>query len=110
AGGIGRALVLELARAGMDVALADVNEAGMQAVLAELQALGRRGICVPTDVTDSRSVEQLLERTLAELGACHLMVNNAGVFQAAPMIEATEAQWRRVIDINLWGVIHGSRI
>jgi NAD(P)-dependent dehydrogenase (short-subunit alcohol dehydrogenase family) len=110
AGGIGRAAAIALAEAGMDVALADLDEPGMQAVAAEIKARGRRAICVPTDVTQARALENLLARTLAELGSCHLMVNNAGVFQAAPLLEATEAEWRRVIDVNLWGVLHGSRV
>lgn len=110
AGGIGRATAHALAHAGMDVVLADLDEPGMRAVAAELEALGRRVLCVRTDVTERRAIEQLLQRTLAELGSCHLMVNNAGVFHAAPMLDAPEAEWRRVIDINLWGVIHGSHV
>ena len=110
AGGIGRATALALAGAGMDLALADIDEPGMQTVAAEIGALGRRALCVRTDVTQCQAIEHLLARTLAELGSCHLMVNNAGVFQASPILAATEAQWRRVIDINLWGVLHGSRV
>jgi NAD(P)-dependent dehydrogenase (short-subunit alcohol dehydrogenase family) len=110
AGGIGRAIALELAKQGMDLALADVDEPGMQAVAGEVQALGRRALCVRTDVTEQAALQNLLERTLAELGSCHLMVNNAGVFNASPMLDASDEQWQRVIDINLWGVIRGSRI
>lgn len=110
AGGLGRALAWELARAGMDLALADIDELGMQGLATDLRAAGRRVICVPTDVSELSAIERLLARTLAELGGCHLMCNNAGVFTAAPMLEASDAQWRRVIDTNLWGVIHGCRV
>lgn len=110
ANGIGRALALELARAGMHVALADVDEAGMRAVAREIEALGRRALCVPADVRERESIERLLARTLAELGSCHLAVNNAGVFHAASMLQAPPEQWRRVIEINLWGVIHGCQV
>jgi len=110
AGGIGRATALALADAGMDVALADIDEPGMQAVAKEIEARGRRALCVPTDVTQGEALEHLLAQTLAQLGACHLMMNNAGVFQAAPMLAATEAEWRRVLDINVWGVLHGCRV
>lgn len=110
AGGIGRAIALELGKQGMDLALADVDEPGMQAVAAELEGLGRRVLCVPTNVTREEELQNLLERTVAELGSCHLMVNNAGVFNASPMLDASDEQWQRVIDINLWGVIRGSRI
>ena len=109
ANGIGRALTLELARQGMHIALADVDEAGMQRTAAEVHALGLRAICVPTDVRNSEALERLLQRTLAELGSCHLAVNNAGVFHAASMLGAPVEQWRRVVEINLWGVIHGCR-
>jgi NAD(P)-dependent dehydrogenase (short-subunit alcohol dehydrogenase family) len=110
AGGIGRALSLELASAGMHIVLADRDEAGMETVAAEVRALGTRALCVPTDVSDARAVETLLARTLTEFGSCHLMANNAGVFHASPLVDTTEAEWRRVVDVNLWGVVHGSRI
>ena len=110
AGGIGRALVLELGRAGMDVALADVDESGMQAVAAELQKLGRRVVCVRTDVTQRPALVHLLERTLAELGSCHLMLNNAGVFHASTLLDSSPEQYKRVLDINVWGVIHGCQV
>jgi short-subunit dehydrogenase len=110
ANGIGRAIALELARAGMDVALADVDQAGMERVAGELAALGRRTLCVPTDVADPQAVERLLERTLAELGSCALAVNNAGVFHAAALLDAPAEQWQRVVGVNLWGVIHGCRV
>lgn len=110
AGGIGRAIARELARAGMHVALADVDAVGVQATAQEVEALGRRALCVPTDVRELAQLERLLEQTLSGLGGCHVMVNNAGVFHAAPMLEAPAEQWQRVIDTNLWGVIHGSRV
>jgi short-subunit dehydrogenase len=110
ANGIGRAIALELGRAGMHVALADVDEAGMARVAAELTALGRRAACVPTDVAQASAVEHLLARTLSELGSCSLAVNNAGVFHAASLLGAPAEQWQRVLSINLWGVIHGCRV
>ena len=94
----------------MDVALADIDVPGIEALASDLRATGHKAISVPTDVSNSASVQQLLERTLAELGGAHLMCNNAGVFTAAPMIEASESAWRRVLDVNLWGVIHGCRV
>lgn len=109
-GGIGRALSLELARAGMDVALADSDEARLAGIIAEIEALGRRAIAVVTDVRDLASVRHLLEETVGKLGSCHLVANNAGVFHGAAMLDAPDEQWRRVVDTNLWGVINGSRV
>jgi len=110
AGGIGQALALECARAGMDLALADIDRARMEQVASQVSALGRRCICVPTDVRNNDAMQALLERTLAELGGCHVMFNNAGVFNATPLVETSAAQFQRVIDINIGGVVHGSRI
>jgi NAD(P)-dependent dehydrogenase (short-subunit alcohol dehydrogenase family) len=110
AGGIGSAIATELARAGMHVVLADIDESGMRATAAKVEAMGRRTLCVPTDVTDLAAIEHLLERALSEFGACHLIVNNAGVFHGAAMLEAPIEQWRRVVAINLWGVIYGSYV
>jgi NAD(P)-dependent dehydrogenase (short-subunit alcohol dehydrogenase family) len=110
ANGIGHAIALELARAGMHISLADIDDTGMRRTAAEIEALGRRALCVPTDVRQLPALEQLLARTLSEFGSCHLAVNNAGVMHAAPMIAASAEQWQRVVDINLWGVIHGCRV
>ena len=110
ANGIGRATAIELARAGMHVVLADVDDDGMRRTASEIESLGRRTLCVTTDVRQLSALEHLLERTLSEFGSCHLAVNNAGVMHAAPMIEAEAEQWQRVVDVNVWGVINGSRV
>lgn len=107
--GIGRAFALELASSGAHVAVADIDEALAQSTAREVEALGRRAIAVVTDVRKLESVQQLLARTVAELGACHVACNNAGVFHAAPLLDTPIEQWQRVIETNLWGVIHGSR-
>jgi short-subunit dehydrogenase len=110
AGGIGRALVMELARCGMDLALAGRDEQGMARLADEVRTLGRRCIVVRTDVRYIDQLEHLLARTLSELGGCHLMINNAGVVQAAPLFGVELSDWKRLIDINLWGVLHGCRV
>jgi NAD(P)-dependent dehydrogenase (short-subunit alcohol dehydrogenase family) len=110
ANGFGRAVALELARAGMHVVAADFDGAGARRLADEIAAMGRRSHAVETDVREMSAIERLLGETLAALGACHLVVNNAGVFHASPLLEMPVEQWRRVVDTNLWGVIHGSRI
>lgn len=110
AGGIGRGLVMELARAGMHLVLAGRDEAAMAQIAAEIRGLGRRCSVVRTDVRYAEQLENLLARTLAEHGDCHLMVNNAGIVQAAPLFEVALSDWQRVVDINLWGVLHGCRV
>ena len=110
ASGIGRAIALELARAGMHLALADIDPVKLEVVAAEVEALGRRALRVPTDVRKVEALQNLLGETLAAFGRCHVMVNNAGVFHANTLLGASEEQWQRVIDTNVWGVIHGSRV
>ena len=110
AGGLGQALVRQLGAAGMDLALADLNDEGMQPLADELRATGRRVVTLQVDVSDPEALQGLLSQTLSELGACHLMCNNAGVFQASAILDASDADWHRVLDTNLWGVIHGCRV
>ena len=110
ASGIGRSLCFALARSGAHVVLADVDERGMRAVASQIGALGRRALEVPTDVADETDVQHLLDRTLRELGQCHVVANNAGVMHGGLALDASAEDWRRVIDIDLWGVIHGCRI
>lgn len=76
--GIGRACAIALAQAGADVALAARTQADLDAVAAEISALGRRAVAVACDVSDESALDQLVARTLAELGKIHILVNNAG--------------------------------
>ncbi|MEG2045395.1 MULTISPECIES: glucose 1-dehydrogenase [unclassified Comamonas] len=76
--GIGRACAVMLAKAGADVALFARTEADLKAVQAEIQALGRRAIIVPGDVNQEQDLEQLIQRTVAELGKLTVLVNNVG--------------------------------
>jgi 7-alpha-hydroxysteroid dehydrogenase len=76
--GIGRACALALAQAGADVALAARTAADLEAVAELVRALGRRALVVPTDVADEAALDNLVARTLAELGSVSLLVNNAG--------------------------------
>lgn len=108
--GIGRAIAHELARAGMNVVLADIDQAKLATVAAEVEALGRQAHTVVTDVRKVEALQQLLAETLARFGSCHVVINNAGVFHANTLLGSSDEQWQRVIDTNLWGVIHGSRV
>jgi len=108
--GIGRAMALEFARAGMDVALADIDETRLAVTAGEVEAMGRRALPVVTDVRQLSAIVHLLEHTVSKLGGCHLVANNAGVFHGSMMLDSSAEQWQRVVDTNLWGVIHGSRV
>src|SRR5690349_11170716 len=78
--GIGGATAVRLAEAGRDVVIADVLEAEAAETLVQVQALGQRGLFVPTDVSDEAAVRALAERTVAEFGRLDILVCCAGIF------------------------------
>lgn len=104
ASGIGRGIALRFAEEGADLAIADVAEAGLAEAAREIQSLGRRVIAVPTDVRERVQVERLVERTEQEVGACDIMVANAGVGSGAAFLDATDAQYDVIMDVNMRGV------
>jgi NAD(P)-dependent dehydrogenase (short-subunit alcohol dehydrogenase family) len=109
ASGIGQGLAERCAREGMRVVLADVEEAALRRAGDALTHSGARVLCVRTDVSQAREVEELAERTLSEFGAVHLVCNNAGVGAGGSAWEATREDWDWVLGVNLMGVIHGVR-
>jgi NAD(P)-dependent dehydrogenase (short-subunit alcohol dehydrogenase family) len=109
ASGLGRAMALAFAREGMDVALADVDVRNLPSVAEEARGLGVRAIHCPTDVSKNEEVERLAQKTVDELGAVHVVCNNAGVSPLGAVWENTVDEWRWILGVNLWGVIHGVR-
>jgi NAD(P)-dependent dehydrogenase (short-subunit alcohol dehydrogenase family) len=109
ASGIGRALAHACADAGMKVVIADLDRVRVQEVETELRARGVPALGVPTDVADPEQVQRLAERTHTEYGAAHLLCLNAGVAAGGVAWELDERAWRWVIDVNLWGLVHGVR-
>ena len=107
--GIGRATALRLAEQGRDVVIAEVGEFG-ESVVPEIEARGRRALFVPTDVSDKKSVEVLVDRTVAEFGRLDILVNCAGVFgKERPFAEQTDDDWERVMRVNFGGVLNCCR-
>jgi len=100
--GIGRALSQALAREGMRIVAADVDEAGLAETIKGLDA-----IAVRTDVTDLAQVQALADRAWESFGAVHVLCNNAGVAVWGGLETATHRDWQWVLGVNLWGVIHG---
>jgi NAD(P)-dependent dehydrogenase (short-subunit alcohol dehydrogenase family) len=107
ASGIGLGLARKAAREGMRVVLADIEVPALEAAEAEVAALGAETLAVPTDVTSAAAVDALAAAAFEQLGGAHLVFLNAGVFQAGISWDRTEADWRWVLDVNLWGPIHG---
>ena len=76
--GIGRASALVLAERGADIVLAGRRVEPLKSTVSEIEALGRRAIAVPTDVTDAEQCQALVDATLAEFGRLDVLLNNAG--------------------------------
>jgi NAD(P)-dependent dehydrogenase (short-subunit alcohol dehydrogenase family) len=107
ASGIGRAVATRAAAEGMKVVLADIEENALKEATDDLAANGADVIAAVTDVSDVASVRELRDRALREFGAVHLVHNNAGVGTGGPIWEVPEEDWRWILGVNLWGVVHG---
>jgi 3-oxoacyl-[acyl-carrier protein] reductase len=102
--GIGRATARLFASEGAAVALGDVDTAGVETVAKEIVAAGGRAIAVGVDVGDTGQVQAFVDRAVAELGRLDVMFANAGIAHSAPFLDHPEAQWHRVLRVNLTGV------
>src|SRR5207302_3840496 len=109
ASGIGRAMALAFAGEGMPVALADVDEPGLKSTLDDVQSRGVRAFAMRVDVSKAAEVDGFARRAIEELGAIHVVCNNAGVSSLGAVWENTLADWQWILGVNLWGVIHGVR-
>jgi 3-oxoacyl-[acyl-carrier protein] reductase len=101
-GGIGGALALALAREGVDVALAYGSHVGdAEAAAARVRALGRRALLVSGDMADPAVPERLVRETVSELGACDVLVANAGVGRQLAWEDVDLDAWNQAVDVNL---------
>jgi NAD(P)-dependent dehydrogenase (short-subunit alcohol dehydrogenase family) len=107
--GIGRATALELAGMGADVVAAELDRATAERTAGEVRALGRRALALPTDVTKRADLVAMVERARAELGRIDALVNNAGIYRAAPTLDVTEEHWDAVVTINARAVFFASQ-
>jgi short-subunit dehydrogenase len=110
ASGIGRALALELAARGCDLALADRDEAGLQAVAAEIAKTSPRKASVhQVDVAEPDQIAAFATAAVAAHPALNIVINNAGVALMGMFNEVEQAQMEWLFNINFWGVVHGTR-
>ena len=108
ASGIGRCVCLELGKKGAFVAVADINEEGAKKTAAEIVAAGGRSSAHKLDVSKEAQVEKLVNQVADTHGRLDYMFNNAGVGVGGEVRDMNLDQWRRVINVNLWGEIFGS--
>ena len=102
--GIGKTVAQVLAGHGMVVAINDYDPVTAQATVDELTAAGHRAISIPCDVSNKVQVQAMVARVEQELGPIWLLVNNAGVYNAAPTAEMSEEAWDRAFDVDAKGV------
>ena len=107
ASGIGFATAEALAREGARIVLADIEEKSLATAVAKIRALGVKAEGVVCDVSSRKSVEALADAAFERMGAVHVVFLNAGVAVSGPVVNMTHDDWRWVIDVDLWGVIHG---
>ena len=107
ASGIGFATAQEFARRGARLMLADINEAGLREAVSTLRDEGVEAHGVVCDTRKLDDVVHLADEAFRVFGTVHVVFNNAGIAYAGPIAETSHDDWRFVIDVDLWGPIHG---
>ena len=108
ASGLGRALSEELGRRGARVVVTDLDEAGARAAADAIVTAGGRATAAALDVRDAAAFERLLDETLASHSRIDYLFNNAGLAAAGEAQNLPLDHWRKVLDVNLGGVVHGA--
>ncbi|KEF56411.1 uncharacterized protein A1O9_07992 [Exophiala aquamarina CBS 119918] len=104
--GIGKAICLQLAVDGFDIAVNDIaaQSTALDHVKEEIERKGRRAICIPADVSNEDEVKAMVTKTLKELGELNVMVANAGIVIPKKLFDQTIHEWDRVMAVNVRGV------
>ncbi|APY87413.1 short chain dehydrogenase [Streptomyces alfalfae] len=111
AGGIGRATAFAFAEAGARVVAVDRDAEGAARTAELARLIGAPDAWGETvDVSDEQAMEKLAEKVTREYGVVDVLVNNAGIGLSGPFLDSSTADWKEVLDVNLWGVIHGCRL
>lgn len=101
--GIGKGIALRLAQEGADVVVAEYNPETAQRTAHAIEGLGRRALAYPIDIADVPAVQGMVDAVVSHFHHVDILINNAGVVQTKPMLDLSEEDWDRVLDINLRG-------
>ncbi len=107
ASGMGLGMARAFAAAGMKVMIGDIEAGPAQKAADELKAKGLEAACVQVDVTKLESVQAAAKKTIDTFGKVHVLSNNAGVAVGGKSETCSMRNWHWVVDVNLWGVVHG---
>ena len=107
--GIGRALVLALAREGAQVAVADILGENAETVKREVEAGGGKALAFQVDLTNRAEVNRMVERVLAATGRLDILVNNAGWDKLEPFLDSAEETWEKVLAVNFKSVLYACK-
>lgn len=107
ASGIGFAMAERFGQEGVKLVIADIQGDALERAVTDLMAKGFEAVGVRTDVTKYTDVEALVQATLDTFGKVHIVINNAGVSITGPTWEMSLDDWRWVLGVNFWGVVHG---
>jgi NAD(P)-dependent dehydrogenase (short-subunit alcohol dehydrogenase family) len=107
--GIGKATAIEFARAGAKVVLTGRREKEGTQVVAEIKKLGGDAAFIRADIAKDADVKKMVDFTVDKFGRLDIAFNNAGVEWIGPLDQASEAEYRRVFDTNVWGVLNSMR-
>jgi NAD(P)-dependent dehydrogenase (short-subunit alcohol dehydrogenase family) len=102
--GIGKTIAYTLAQHGMKVGLNDANSVLLEETVKAFTVVGLTALALPADVSNVAAVTAMTDRVEAELGPLWLLVNNAGIFNAGPTVELSEAAWDQAFDVDAKGV------
>ncbi|KAJ9636741.1 hypothetical protein H2199_007735 [Coniosporium tulheliwenetii] len=106
--GIGKSIALRLADDGYDICVNDVpsNQSDADSVVKEIESKGRKAISVLADVSNLSEVEKMVQTSVEKLGPLNVMVANAGIAQVKPLLDLTEEDFRRMFEVNVYGVFN----
>ena len=107
--GIGKTTAIAFARAGAKVVLTGRREKEGEAVVKEIKKLGGEAAFVRTDITNDADVKAMVKFAIDKFGKLDIAFNNAGVEWIGPLDQATESEYRRIFDTNVWGVLNSMR-
>ncbi len=110
--GLGLAMVRALARAGADLAIAGRRSQPIEDAAHEVEALGRKALAIPTDISDSSQVDRLVSTIWEHFGHIDVWINNAALVSAnvrKPIWDITDGEWQQAMDVNLSGAFYCAR-